>query len=222
MNEAVLTCDQDKDIRDALNEANAYYRKKSHEISGVSPKALVWDALDGLEDSVFIAENVLDPDECTHMIAAAEEYQQKHRCGNWTTSRHYAVPTTDLPLCRVPVLLSWFNLQLEKKIFPAMEQHFEVQGRLRIFDAYLVKYDADAGQKRLPLHNDQSDYSLTIAMNSLDEYADGGTYFSDTDTTYKTDTGGIISFRGDLTHAGKMTTTGRRYIIVCFVYEEEV
>lgn len=222
LHQAVRTCGQNKDIGDALFEANAYYRKTSNARTGMSPHAPIWDTVDGLEGALFIAENILDPGECTLMIAAVEEYQQKHRCGNWTTSRHYTVPTTDLPLCLVPELLSWFNVQLEEKIFPAMEQHFEVQGRLRIFDAFLVKYDADAGQKRLPLHNDQSDYSLTVAMNSLEEYGDGGTYFSDTDATYKTDTGGIISFRGDLTHAGKMITTGRRYIIVCFVYEEEI
>lgn len=222
LNEAVRTCSQDKDISDALTEANAYYRNKFNASTDVSPNAPIWDTVDGLEGSVFIAENILDPGECTRMIAAVERYQQNHRCGSWSTSRHYAVPTTDLPLCLVPELLSWFNLQLEERIFPAMEHHFEVQGRLRIFDAFVVKYDANEGQKRLPLHNDQSDYSLTVAMNSLEEYGDGGTYFSDTDVTYKTDIGGIISFRGDLSHAGKMTTTGRRYIIVCFVYEEEV
>ena len=222
LHQAVRTCGQDKDIGDALFEANAYYRKTSFARTGVSPHAPTWDTVDGLEGSVFIAEQILDPGECNRMIAVVEEYQQKHRCGDWTTSRHYSVPTTDLPLCLVPELLSWFNVQLEEKIFPAMEQHFEVRGRLRIFDAFLVKYDASAGQKRLPLHNDQSDYSLTVAMNSLEKYGDGGTYFSDTDATYKTGIGGIISFRGDLTHAGKMITMGRRYIIVCFVYEEEI
>jgi hypothetical protein len=154
------------------------------------------------------------------MVHVAEQYQQQQPSGSWSTSRHYAVPTTDIPICQIPEILAWFNRELERSIFPAMEKHFDVQGRLRIFDAFLAKYDADVGQNRLPLHNDQSDYSLTIAMNSVTEYADGGTYFVDTDATYKTDIGGIVSFRGDLLHAGKRITRGTRYIIVCFIYDE--
>jgi hypothetical protein len=30
-----------------------------------------------------------------------------------------------------------------------MEKHFDVQGRLRIFDAFLAKYDADVGTESL-------------------------------------------------------------------------
>ena len=101
---AVRTCGHDKDIGDALVEANAYYRKTSNAKRGISPHTPNWDTVDGLEGSVFIAENILDLGECTRMIAAVEEYQQKHRCGNWSTSRHYSVPTTDLPLCLVPEL----------------------------------------------------------------------------------------------------------------------
>eukprot|EP00543_Licmophora_paradoxa_P008428 CAMPEP_0202444536 /NCGR_PEP_ID=MMETSP1360-20130828/3579_1 /ASSEMBLY_ACC=CAM_ASM_000848 /TAXON_ID=515479 /ORGANISM="Licmophora paradoxa, Strain CCMP2313" /LENGTH=151 /DNA_ID=CAMNT_0049060555 /DNA_START=156 /DNA_END=612 /DNA_ORIENTATION=- len=73
--------------------------------------------------------------------------------------------------------------------------------RFRIFDAFLVKYDATAAvstethRRRLPLHNDQSDYSLTIAMNGLNEYEGGGTYFCDLDTSLKTDIGGIEVFK---------------------------
>lgn len=70
------------------------------------------------------------------------------------------------------------------------------------------------------MHHDNSILSLTIAMNPLDEYEGGGTYFSDTQETYKTDVGGVISFRGDLVHAGKEIVDGVRYIIVCFIYLE--
>ena len=71
-----------------------------------------------------------------------------------------------------------------------MEVNFDIDSscsRLRIFDAFLVKYDASTGQKRLPLHNDQSEFSLTIAMNPLNEYEGGGTYFCETNETFKTE-----------------------------------
>ena len=94
--------------------------------------------------------------------------------------------------------------------------------RLRILDAFFVKYNGCASNNRLPLHNDQSDYSLTIAMNSLEEYEGGGTYFNFVDETVKTDIGGIISFAGHLLHAGETVTKGRRYIIVAFIYQESI
>ena len=217
---AVLVCLNDKLICNAHKEVHAYYRKESTELASTSSQAAVWGTVEGLEGCVFVGERILDPEECVHIVHVAEKYQQEQPSASWTTSRHYAVPTTDIPICQIPEILAWFNVQLETTIFPAMEKHFNVQGRLRIFDAFLVKYDADAGQKRLPLHNDQSDYSLTIAMNSIAEYGDGGTYFVDTNETYQTDIGGILSFRGDLLHAGKRITRGTRYVIVCFIYQE--
>ena len=59
-------------------------------------------------------------------------------------------------------------------------------------------------------------------MNPLVEYEGGGTYFSDTSETYKTDVGGVISFRGDLVHAGKAISKGVRYIIVCFIITSRI
>lgn len=94
--------------------------------------------------------------------------------------------------------------------------------RLRVLDAFFVKYSAAGGQKRLPLHSDESEYSLTIAMNSLCEYENGGTYFFESDRVKKTDTGGIISFEGECEHAGEAITSGTRYIIVVFLYSEAV
>ena len=112
---------------------------------------------------MFIGENILNANECKQMVEMAETYHDKLSGDkNWTTSRHYAVPTTDIPVYQIPELLSWFNEQLKYKIFPAMEVNFDIDSscsRLRIFDAFLVKYDASTGQKRLPLHNDQSEFS---------------------------------------------------------------
>ena len=219
----------DEPISAALREANAYYRRdddsrciEEQEYSSCSDNQ--WNA--ALEDYVFVGENILNANECKQMVKMAEAYHDKLSGDQkWTTSRHYAVPTTDIPVYQIPKLLSWFNEQLKYKIFPAMEINFEIDSscsRLRIFDAFLVKYDASTGQKRLPLHNDQSEFSLTIAMNPLDEYEGGGTYFCETNETCKTEVGGVISFHGDLLHAGTVITKGKRYIIVCFIYKEQI
>ena len=237
-------------IRTALVEANAYYRKESfggchegdvkphiqrwrapfavdgiegenHESEGRSEDYDDGDDENGMEDSVFVGEGILDAKDCSRIVSAIEERTQRIA---WTTSRHYAIPTTDIPVYQLPELLPWFNKQLQHTIFPAMRSQFNIpsNNRLRILDAFFVKYNGSGSNNRLPLHNDQSDFSLTIAMNSLQEYQGGGTYFNFVDDTVKTDIGGIISFAGHILHAGEIVTEGTRYIIVAFIYQESV
>jgi len=208
-------------IHAALSEARAYYRRDWDEPEHIdyTGQSHTYEEMNGLEGRAFVIEGLLGPEECTEMVNLAEEYQ----CGGggWTTSRHYAVPTTDVPIYRMEKVLTWFNKQLEHSIFPVLRQQFKFSGRLRVLDAFFVKYDAAAGQKRLPLHNDQSIYSLTIAMNSTNDYEGGGTYFAETCETAKMNVGGMVSFEGDLLHAGRNIVSGTRYIIASFIYYED-
>ena len=41
-------------------------------------------------------------------------------------------------------------------------------------DAFIVKYSATQGQRFLPVHTDEGQWSLTLALNDLDEYDGGG------------------------------------------------
>ena len=173
-----------------------------------------WSAVEGLDGDAFIAPGLLLRSECAAMVSAVEAQLQ----GNWTTSRHYAVPTTDVPVCKVPAVLSWFNQQLEHLIFPAMGRQFGVRaGSLRVIDAFVVRYSA-AKQRALPLHCDQSQFSLTVALNDRAEYEGGGTFFAKTGEPANTDAGGVVSFRGSLMHSGHPILSGTRYILVAFIY----
>jgi hypothetical protein len=61
-----------------------------------SPFASVAAVVKAPKVHVFLsAQPVFAPDTCAAMIAAAEHHADLH---GWTTSRHYAVPTTDLPV----------------------------------------------------------------------------------------------------------------------------
>ena len=62
---------------------------------------------------------------------------------------------------------------------------------------------------------------MTIAMNDTEHYQGGGTYFAATGQSYRTDGGGVVSFCGDVLHAGHAITAGTRYIIACFMYVQE-
>jgi hypothetical protein len=145
---------------------------------------------------IFLAEGVLSARECRRAIEAAEAHCSA-RSGGWTTSRHYAVPTTDVPVAEVPALLPWFNALLEDRLMPMLAEQFGVPplgvppggrgphtppdassacpgagaGRLRVHDAFVVKYHEGA-QRHLPLHLDQSHISLTIALNAHESAGD--------------------------------------------------
>jgi hypothetical protein len=156
----------------------------------------------GLDERAFVAPALLDAMVCAEMIVAVETQLQ----GNWTTSRHYSVPATDVPVYQVPVVARWFNAQLAATIYPMLGEQFAVAAEsIRIIDAFVVRYSADK-QRSLPLHCDQSQFSLTIALNSRDEYTGGGTFFADTGEAANADAGGVISFDGSLMHSVREIT----------------
>jgi hypothetical protein len=169
-------------------------------------------------DRVVIRKALLAQDECQAIITAVETHCEAQGNGNWTTSRHYAVPTTDVPVASIPVVRDWFNIALKTKLFPFIAGHFEQDASsLRLIDAFVVRYTAEA-QRSLPLHVDQSQFSLTIAMNPTCEYDGGGTVFAETGDVANGEAGDVIAFDGSLLHGGYPVSRGTRYIIVAFVY----
>lgn len=72
---------------------------------------------------VFVTSRpVLEPQECRRVIDWAEAHAGAS--GTWTTSRHYAVPTTDIPVHEVPELLEWFCELLTRVIGPVVHSKF--------------------------------------------------------------------------------------------------
>ena len=62
-----------------------------------------------------------------------------------------------MPVHQLPTTLALVNSALERRIFPALSWQYGVEARrLRVFDAFVVKYDAAGGQRSLPVHTDQS------------------------------------------------------------------
>ena len=163
----------------------------------------------------------LTPEECADWVARAEAAAAAR--GGWTTSRHYAVPTTDLPVHEIPSLLPLWNAFLARSLGPFLHACFPKIVRaggsnVRVHDAFVVRYDADA-QRYLPAHIDQSEISVTLALNALGEYEGGGTTFPDPlRVTARPDIGGVVAFGGDLRHAGAPVTRGVRYIVAAFLF----
>jgi hypothetical protein len=137
----------------------------------------------------------------------------------FTICRHYAVPTTDIPVHSIPSLKDWFCTLLRDRIFPLLAKQFcasrtstcncarssssstssSSSVKWRVHDAFVVKYSHMA-QRHLPVHADQSTHSLTIALNGSDCFEGGGTFFVHLDKALKPEAGHVLSFNGNLLH----------------------
>ena len=190
---------------------------------------------------------MLSKAECAEWVAAAEAAASAR--GGWTTSRHYAVPTTDIPVHAVPALLPRWNALMRDKMAALLAAACpdQVVGphRVRVHDAFVVRYSAEA-QHHLPTHADQSLLSVTLALNGTEEYEGGGTVFSDLCVPIvesggcggngggrgsgfgsgvdrlvaRPGAGHAAAFMGSLQHGGAPTTAGTRYIVAAFLFVE--
>eukprot|EP00953_Heterococcus_sp_UTEX-ZZ885_P027538 14761-Heterococcus_DN1.PRE.2 len=173
-------------------------------------------AYEAYEGQVYMTSvPVLTAAECTSVIDAVEA--QAAASKGWTTSRHYAVPTTDLPVHSIPSLKDWFCTLLRDRLFPLLTKQFctsrtstcscahssssssSSNVKWCVHDAFVVKYSHEA-QRHLPVHADQSTHSLTIALNGSDCFEGGGTFFVHLDKALKPEAGHVLSFNGNLLH----------------------
>ena len=72
---------------------------------------------------MFVSQRpLLSSEECADAIAQAEKWAAAK--GGWTTSRHYTVPTTDVPLTELQDVLPWFNAALSRTLLPALASRY--------------------------------------------------------------------------------------------------
>ena len=161
---------------------------------------------------------LLRADECAAAIRAAEAWAAS--AGGWTTSRHFAVPTTDVPLRHLTSLLPALNRALRDVLLPAAAAAYYPAAmaraaRLRVLDGFLVRYTAGE-QAGLPTHCDQSLLSYTIALNEPTEYEGGGTYFRAIGAALDAPHAGhAVLFPGRLEHAGGSPSREARVTSPC-------
>lgn len=76
------------------------------------------------------------------------------------------------------------------------------------------------GQSELRPHRDGSVFSFNIALNPMEEYEGGGTWFHSLGDAIRIDQGHIVSHASGILHGGHGITRGRRYILVAFCIVE--
>lgn len=164
---------------------------------------------------------ILDEERCNSWIKLAES--SAVRCGGWTTSRHYNVPTTDVAIHTIPAILQEWNQLVHQQLYPLMSQFLPGLNRDDIFihDAFIVKYDSAGGQTFLPPHVDEGHWSLTISLNSTAEYEGGGTIFHPSGLLVQPEIGNCVAFRSSLKHSGAYISHGVRYIVAAFLFIDD-
>lgn len=162
----------------------------------------------------FVA-HVVDAKSCQQVVDWTEQL------GKWTQQRHYAVPTHDVAVHTVPILLHWFQNDFMNTMKSLLASCFEKKpSKFFVHDAFCVRYEAGSAASHLPVHTDESTHSFVLALN--DDFDGGGTYFYDHDTTVHLQSGRVLCFCGDkMPHGGEAVTRGVRYILAAFLYYDD-
>lgn len=181
-------------------------------------------------------EPLLTQSECAAVSQIVDEHISTHCGGTWPTVRNASVPTTDIAVEDVPALVPWLRKFMRTRVFPMVQVCFpQLAGgggalridRLRVHDAFIVRYDAAAGSTLLPHHSDTSVVSASIALNEEgSDYEGGGLEIeclrgvegTSGDGALRVRMGQAAVFAGPLRHGGAEITRGVRLILVLFLY----
>eukprot|EP00438_Fugacium_kawagutii_P003505 Skav218386 [mRNA] locus=scaffold2066:404308:405384:- [translate_table: standard] len=174
---------------------------------------------DHLRQSYTIPK-VWSAEECNFVLNALKDAVSKRESG-WTTDRHAAYATTDVPCSEVTEIDAWVRESLSTRVFSKLASRhgwsYEGESRGLYFrDLFFVKYSVD-GQAGLALHRDGSIVSFNVLLNQATEFEGGGTYVEADDCAYQIDQGDCFVHSGKLRHGGQPVTKGERFILVAFV-----
>lgn len=166
---------------------------------------------------------VLSRDECRRVCDIVVDFHRAKTGGSWGTVRRATVPTTDVAVEDIPELRPWLRELLDTRLFPMLAAAFPRladgsvlvdpntgKSRVRVHDAFIVRYAADGPQPApsLPEHSDTSALSFTLALNERGvEFDGGGTWFEalgedGVGAVVDADIGHAVAFAGPLRHAG--------------------
>ena len=155
----------------------------------------------------YVLRRVYTHAECARIIDAVHQHTSGHGHGGggWSSGRHGAYPTNDIPVSAIVSIAGWINQTLKDRVLPVLaERHCgQVRSRrlqdgshrqpigadggswpLRIRDLFLVRYScpavasgADGAAVGLQSHRDASAVSFNILLNPSADFDGGGTFF---------------------------------------------
>jgi hypothetical protein len=181
---------------------------------------------------VFVCKNFWSAARCQSFVDAAEKTfgTRSTTTGKdgWTTARHGAFPTRDIPMNVTPVW-PYLRHEIETRVIPLAQRQFAAAFQcgaantptLRILDVFLVKYEGGAPMAALEFHRDGGEVSCNISLTEGSSFTGGGTAFSVDGSprcvVRPKSAGTLVMHSARLFHSGVRTDTGTRYIMVIFM-----
>ena len=155
-------------------------------------------------------------EECNTILQQCRELNNE-----WTTARHSAFPTTDIPIRKGcdNNNLGYLIDRLYERLFPQLSTYYgfhPTRRDLDFRDVFIVKYATDA-QRGLKLHTDGCLMSFNVLISHQDDFQGGGTYFESIDSDVQLNQGDCVFHDARIMHRGIDITQGERYILVGFV-----
>ncbi|CAG8523254.1 11689_t:CDS:2 [Funneliformis mosseae] len=170
----------------------------------------------------YILPGILNQEECNMILEKVLNHVSssipndtnetvKRNVEGWTTSRHSAYPTTDIPCSSIPTLNNFIRDILHSRVITKISVNagFKSSNELDFKDLFFVKYEAKEGeQSELKLHSDGCLISFNILLNMRNEFEGGGTYFSFNEKLYEIEMGDCLVHDSRHLHAGRKITKG--------------
>ena len=84
---------------------------------------------------------------------------------------------------------------------------------------FIAKYPANHAHSALQVHIDDSDFSIQVSLNNMEEYVGGGTWYPKQKTLVKVPKGFIVMHPGSVgfSHGARRVMNGTRYQLVSFI-----
>jgi len=178
---------------------------------------------------------LLTKSECDNICHVVDAHISRNFSGVWPTVRKSSVPTTDIAVEDVPELVPWLRALLGSRIFPLLcvcfprlaDESLLTADRIRIHDAFIVRYDSHLGSTSLPLHHDTSAISVTLPLTQVGvDYEGGGLLInalkdSPCGGVLRANAGEATVFAGPLRHGGGSIVSGVRTVLVLFLYVQD-
>lgn len=157
-----------------------------------------------------IHSKLLSTKECNDVLDICNKQTE------WTTARHSAFATTDIPIRSDPQL-SFLEPLVKQRLFSELGLFYGFKVTdLEFRDIFLVKYSANA-QKGLKIHTDGCLFSLTLLISHPNDFEGGGTYYQSIDKVIHLNQGDVAYHDARVMHSGIDITKGSRYILVAFI-----
>tara|TARA_Y100001963_G_C6788253_1_gene454110 strand:+ start:4321 stop:4938 length:618 start_codon:yes stop_codon:yes gene_type:complete len=170
-----------------------------------------WDAIVEEKGTDIYTWPIFTEEFCRLIIEEADD------ANVWQESRHDFYPTTDFVLDDLN-LNDMYKKVLHEYGYPIAKYVWGLEGdswlEKMVAESFMAKY-TPAAQGHLDSHIDNSNYTLTVALN--EDFTGGGTWYHRQKTLIKAPTGHCCLFPMPThKHSGRYIDSGTRYIIVSF------